>query len=163
MKKAEGKAGSLAANIGEGLLAGILGTVAITLSRTIDMKIFKEAESSTPADAAGKALGVQPTGEEEKKKFSNIIHWVYGTAWGAAKGVLNFAGLKGWKSTLLQFGAVWAAEMAMLPALKVAPPVKDWSAKEIIKDGFHHIVYALIAGFVFDEINREGKLAHANA
>ena len=161
MRKAEGKVGKLAAEIGEGLLAGILGTVAITLSRTVDMKISKEQESTTPADAAGKVLNVQPTGEGEKKKFSNLIHWTYGTVWGAAKGVLNFAGLRGWKSTLLQFAAVWGAEMVMLPALKVSPPVKEWNAKEIIKDGFHHIIYALVAGLIFDEIHRQRKLAYA--
>lgn len=162
-RTAEGKAGRLAAHIGEGLLAGVIGTAAITLSRTIDMKISKEKESSTPADAASKTLGVQPNSEEEKKKFSTIVHWLYGTAWGAAKGVLNFAGIKGWKGTLLQFAAVWGAEMVMLPSLKVAPAVKGWSAKQLVKDGFHHIVYTIIAGLVFDELHKQSKLALANS
>jgi len=42
-----------------------------------------------------------------------------------------------------------------LPALRVAPPVTKESPKTIMIDGFHHLVYAVAAGMVFDEIKKE--------
>lgn len=151
--------GKVSAKVGKGLAAGIMGTVAITASQMIMMKITGRGPSNTPAEAAGKVLDIEPAGEgerkeENKQKFTNIIHFIYGTSWGAARGVLASAGIKGIPATAIHFGAVWGTAMIMLPALKVAPPVRKWGIKEIAKDAFHHAVYAVAAGLVFDRLNK---------
>ena len=43
----------VAGAIGKGLMAGAAGTLAITLSQMIEMKITKRKPSTAPADAAG--------------------------------------------------------------------------------------------------------------
>jgi hypothetical protein len=69
------KLGDLAADVGKGLFAGAAGTAAMTVSSTLEMKIRGRPPSSAPADAAAKVLGVEPRGEKEQARFSNLIHW----------------------------------------------------------------------------------------
>lgn len=141
--------------IGIGVMAGIVGTAAISISQAIEMKITNREPSSAPADAAAKVLDVQPSSEEQKAKVSQEVHWTYGTSWGIARGLIALTGLKGWKATLVHFGAIWGTEMVMLPSLDLAPPATEEDAKTISVDGLHHAVYAIAAGLVFDAIAKK--------
>lgn len=160
--------------IGRGLIAGFAGTVAITISQMIEMKITGRGSSDAPMTVAGKALGVEPKGkaalevekhkddsdqkedtleekvEENKGKFSQIIHFTYGSCWGICRGVLDLIGFRGATASLMHFGAVWGAEQIMLPAAGAAKPITKWPAKQIASDVLHHAVYAIAAGAVYD-------------
>lgn len=68
--KPVGKFGSA---IGKGLLAGLAGTVAITVPQMIEMKITRRKGSTVPADAVTKALDIKATTEADKKKFSQQV------------------------------------------------------------------------------------------
>jgi len=144
--------GKFASAIGKGLFAGLVGTAAITISQMIEMKITKRKGSTAPADAASKALDIKPATEADKQKFSQEVHWTYGTLWGVARGLLSLAGVKRWTATAAHFAAVLGTAMIIEPALKVAPPVKKWSKEDILKDMLHHAVYAIAAGLVYDAI-----------
>jgi hypothetical protein len=150
--------GYAAGAIGRGLLAGIAGTAAITLSQMVEMKITKRESSNTPAEAVEKVLPVETESEEQKEQLSNLTHYAYGTSWGIPRALIDMAGVHGWKATALHLGAVWGTALVMLPKLEVAPPVKKWSAKQIAIDIMHHTVYAIAAGLVYDSIKRP---AHA--
>jgi len=141
--------GDTAAAVGRGLFAGALGTAAMTVSSTLEAKLRERGSSSAPADAAGKVLGVQPRDEAGEARFGTVVHWAYGTSWGAVRGLLHAAGLDGATATGVHFAAVWGSELAMLPALDVAPPVWESGAKEITIDAFHHAVYAIATGVAF--------------
>jgi hypothetical protein len=116
------KLGDVAASVGEGHFASVVGTAAMTVSSTLEMKIRGRQASSALAQAAGKVLGVEPTGEAEQARFSNLVHWGYGTSWGAVRGLIGASGLEGKEATTAFFGAVWGTEQGMLPTLGVAPP-----------------------------------------
>ena len=118
----EVKVGDVAADVGKGLFAGLLGTAAMTVSSTAEMKIRGRPASNAPAVAAGKILGVEPKNEAGEARFSTLVHWGYGMAWGAARGLISAAGLRGPAAIAAHLGAVWGAEQVMLPALDVAPP-----------------------------------------
>ncbi len=148
------KLGDAAASVGKGLFAGVAGTAAMTVSSTLEMKIRGRQGSSAPAEAAGKVLGVEPTGEAEQARFSNLVHWGYGTSWGAVRGLIGAAGLKGPKATAAHFLTVWGTEQVMLPALGVAPPFWQWGAKEVAIDAFHHLVYAGATGVAYAALDR---------
>ncbi len=142
--------GQLAAAAGVGLAAGLAGTAAMTVSSTIEMKIRGRPGSSAPADAAGKLLGVRPAGEKESKRFAALVHWAYGTGWGAARGILAALGLPAPAATAAHLALVWGTEQVMLPALRVAPPATQWGAKELAVDGWHHLVYAGVTGATYE-------------
>lgn len=141
--------GEIAAAVGRGLFAGAAGTAAMTVSSTLEAKIRDRGSSSAPADAAGKVLGVQPRDEAGEARFSNIVHWGYGTSWGAVRGLLHAGGVDGIAATALHFGAVWGGAQVMLPALDVAPPPWESPKQEVAIDAFHHAVYAMATGFAF--------------
>ena len=146
--------GDVAAAFGKGLFAGVAGTVAMTASSTLKMKLRDRGASSAPADAAAKVLGVEPVEEEARARFSNLVHWGYGTAWGGARGLVAAAGLSGGKATAVHLGMLWGSEQVMLPALKVAPPLTEWGAKEIAVDALHHMVYAAATGAAYSLLDR---------
>src|SRR4051794_25446974 len=136
--------------IGRGLLAGLAGAVAMTISSTIEMKRRRRPPSSAPADAAGRVLGVQPRDEEGKRRFGNVVHYAYGSGWGLARAAIGAAfcparrprpGRVSIVEPLAHFAAVWGASLIMLPALAIAKPFWRWGAKEVAIDAFHHTVY----------------------
>jgi hypothetical protein len=146
--------GDVAADVGKGLFAGAAGTAAMTVSSTLEMRIRGRPASNAPAEAAGKVLGVEPTGEKEQARFSNLVHWGYGTGWGAVRGLIGGAGLEGPQAAAAHFGAVWGAEQVMLPALGVAPPFWKWGAKEVAIDALHHLVYAGATSLAYAALDR---------
>ncbi len=143
------KLGDVAAAFGKGVFAGVAGTAAMTISSTVEMKLRDRAASSAPAQAAAKVLGVEPVDEDSEARFSNLVHWGYGAAWGGARGLLAAAGLSGPAATTAHLGAVWGSEQIMLPALGVAPPLTEWGAREVAIDALHHVVYAGATGIAY--------------
>lgn len=153
MKNDHSVAGKIALALGKGMIAGLAGTVAISIAQMMEMKITGREGSDAPAEAVNKVLNVDASDEAHKEQFVQLVHWTYGTAWGVARGVFDLCGLKGITATAAHWSAVWGTEMVMLPAIDVAPPVKDWGGKEIGKDGLMHLVYAVAAGLVYDAID----------
>ena len=145
---------TVAEAVGKGLVAGLVGTAAMTLSSTIEMKLREREASDAPSKAAGKVLGIQPRHPEGQKRFANVVHWGYGTAWGVARGLIGTTGLEGAVAGVAHFAAVWSAEQAMLPTLGVTPPLTEWDPEEIAIDVFHHAVYAAATGWAYDRLER---------
>ncbi|MGI8693562.1 MAG: hypothetical protein ACR2JK_11810 [Geodermatophilaceae bacterium] len=146
--------GGMAAAVGKGVFAGAVGTAAMTVSSTVEAKLSQREPSTAPADAAAKVLGVEPVGDQEKARFSTLVHWGYGTGWGAPRGLLAAAGLPAPFATAAHLGLVWGSEVVMLPQLDVAPPLWEMAPKSIAIDLFHHFVYALATGLAYSFLDR---------
>lgn len=145
--------GDFGAAIGKGLIAGLAGTAAITLSQTIERKITGKPTSFAPGDAASKALDIEASKMETRKKFSDEVNWVYGTSWGAVRGMLSLFGLKGFPATAIHWTAIFYTAITIEPDFEVAPPINEWSKTDLAMFALHHVIYAAAAGFVFDAIN----------
>jgi hypothetical protein len=142
--------GGLAGRIGRGLVAGAVGTAAMTVSSTIEQKRREREASTAPADAAMKVLGIESFCDDAaKSRFSNVVHWAYGTAWGVPRALLDAAGLSPAAATAAHGGALWGSEQVMLPALGVAPPLWEWGATEVAIDASHHLVYTLASSLAY--------------
>jgi uncharacterized membrane protein YagU involved in acid resistance len=136
----------VASEIGRGLLSGLVGTAAMTVSSTLEMKLRRRAASATPAKAVERVLGIAPNDQAAEARLANVVHWSYGTMWGIARAVVGSAGVRGCVAApVLHFAAVWGASLLALPALQVAPPVWQWSREEIAIDVLHHAVYVAAA------------------
>lgn len=144
--------GALGAAIGKGLIAGAAGTLAITVSQMIEMRITGRKPSNAPAKAVKKTLHIEAT-PGNKEEFSNEVHWAYGTSWGVLRGLLSLAGINGFVATTTHFAAVWGTAITIEPRLDIAPPINEWEPKDIAVDIFHHLVYAVVAGLVYDAID----------
>jgi hypothetical protein len=149
------KLARLARGIGNGVVAGAAGTAAMTASSTIEAKLRGREPSAAPAKAAARVLGIERfESDAAYERFSNLVHWGYGTAWGAARGIMRSLGVGPRRATRAHFAAVWGSELYMLPQLDVAPPVTEWGGTEVAVDVFHHLVYVGATALVFERLQR---------
>lgn len=144
----------VASEVGKGVFAGVGGTAVMTLSSTVEMKLRGRSASNTPADAICKLLGVEAMSEKERTRLTNLVHWTYGTSWGALRGLISLTGLGGPRAAGAFFVAVWGGELIGLPAMRVAPPPTQWGAEGIGIDAIHHLAYALGTSLAYELIDR---------
>jgi hypothetical protein len=146
---------TLAANIGKGLVAGLVGTAAMTVSSTVEARLRHRAASSAPARATAKVLGIKEFEDGiAAARFNDLAHWGYGTGWGVVRGLLATAGLSPRGATAAHGAAIWGSAAVSLPALEIAPPFVFWAKKELAIDLWHHAVYASATGFAYRLLDR---------
>ena len=144
--------------IGDGLVAGFLGTAAMTVSSTVEARLRHRKPSTAPARATAKALGIRAFDSDlAEARFNDLSHWGYGTGWGVVRGLLAAAGLSPRAATAAHGAAIYGAAQVTLPALEVAPPAVFWGAREIAIDAFHHAVYATATGAAYALIEANGR------
>jgi hypothetical protein len=149
--------------IGEGLVAGFVGTAAMTVSSTVEARLRRRAPSTAPARATAKALGIRAFDSDlAQARFNDLSHWGYGTGWGVVRGLLGASGMPPAKATAAHGAAVWGSAAVTLPALEVAPPFVFWGREEVAIDLFHHAVYALATGLAY-EVVASGRRAASRA
>ena len=143
-------ANTVATSVGKGLLAGFVGTAAMTVSSSLEARLRHRAASSAPARATAKVLGIKEFEDGiAEARFNDLSHWGYGTGWGVVRGLLAATGLSPKAATAAHGAAVWGSAQAMLPALEVAPPFVFWGKKEVAIDLWHHAVYATATGLAY--------------
>jgi hypothetical protein len=143
----------LVRRIARGVVAGAIGTAAMTVSSTVESKLRGREPSTAPADAAMKVLGIEGFCDDgAKSRFSNAVHWAYGTAWGVPRALLDAAGLGPAAATAAHGGALWGSEQVILPALGVAPPLWEWGPLEVAVDALHHLVYTAAASVAYEAL-----------
>jgi hypothetical protein len=148
-------ANTLATSVGKGLVAGFVGTAAMTVSSSIEARLRGRAASSAPARATAKVLGIKEFEDAiAAARFNDLSHWGYGTGWGIIRGLLAAAGLSPNAATTAHGAAVWGSAQAILPALEVAPPFVFWGKKEVAIDLWHHLVYATATGLAYRAVDR---------
>ncbi|HEU0247406.1 MAG TPA: hypothetical protein VFR38_10015 [Gaiellaceae bacterium] len=147
-------ANTLASSIGKGLVAGFVGTAAMTVSSTLEARIRHRAASSAPARATAKVLGIKEFEDDiAAARFNDLSHWGYGTGWGVVRGLLGATGMSPKAATAAHGAAIWGSAQVTLPALEVAPPFIFWGKKEVAIDVFHHTVYAAATGLAYKLID----------
>ncbi|HLF00261.1 MAG TPA: hypothetical protein VI540_10215 [Gaiellaceae bacterium] len=146
---------TLASNVGKGLVAGFVGTAAMTVSSSLEARIRGRAASSAPARATAKVLGIKEFEDDiAAARFNDLSHWGYGTMWGVVRGLLGSSRLSSKAATAAHGAAVWGSAAVTLPALEVAPPFVFWGRKEVAIDLWHHAVYATATGLAYSLIDR---------
>lgn len=142
----------VAAGIGIGIVAGLVGTAVMTAAQMLEMQISGRKSSDTPYQAVKKTFGIEAKSDKDKELVSNVTHVAYGTSWGVPRGLMAAFGANGVAGTSAHFGAVWGTELGMLPAMDVMEPVTTWKPKAIAEDAMFHAVYAIAAGITADAL-----------
>jgi hypothetical protein len=71
-RKSRARASRLLAPLGRGLIAGLLGTAAMTVSSTAEAKFTGRGASTVPAAAASKVIGVVPRDEAGETAVQHV-------------------------------------------------------------------------------------------
>lgn len=128
------------------ILAALVGTVAMTLSSTTEMRLEGREESTAPGRGAAfflKFLGIKvEDGTKQMSILSTWVHWIYGAAWGVVWWLLiAVAELPLPATAALFFVIVWGTAAIHLPLTGVAPPPWKWGTKYVLLDWLHHFAY----------------------
>jgi hypothetical protein len=133
--------------VARGLAAGVAGTAAMTVYQTAVAKVRGSEASTTPAEVGKRVIrGVfhRRFDEDRTSLLNNVMHWGYGTSWGAAYALTDGLGDVGVVPRGLGFGTgVWGASLIELPAMKLAPPVWEYPPLELALDVSYHLVYGV--------------------
>ena len=148
-------ASTLATSIGKGLVAGFVGTAAMTVSSSLEARLRHRAASTAPARATQKVLGIKEfDGPIAAARFNDLSHWGYGTMWGVVRGLFGTTGISPRAATAAHGAAVWGSAQVTLPALEIAPPFVFWGKKEVAIDVLHHAVYTAATGLAYAWLDR---------
>jgi hypothetical protein len=149
---------SPAVDAATGLLAGAVGTAAMTLAAGAQYVLLGGEPSSAPADAADRlkrAVGRGRLRRGRRPAANQLTHWLYGTGWGIPYGVLARRVPVAPEITGPAFGlVVWATGLGGQPALGVADPPWKRSAASLASEAAMHLVYGIGAGAVVRALSR---------
>jgi hypothetical protein len=131
-----------------GLAAGAAGTAAMTAAQSAYYRAGGGEPSDTPARVGKRIIeGVlrREVPEERIPLLNQAMHWVYGTSWGGAYGIVAGHRPRGLRGGLALVAVVWGASLVELPALGLAPPVWEYDPATLAGDVGFHAVYGVTA------------------
>jgi hypothetical protein len=137
------------------LCAGVIGNAVFTAYQ----ELTSESHESTPRDwseapepaQVGQRLveGVfhRDVPIEKAGLVTNVMHWLYGSSWGAVYGVIQESMRQPLASGVTLTTAVMATDYTLLPAMKLYEPPWRYPARTLAQDFATHLVHGLaIAG-----------------
>ncbi len=136
-----------------GMLAGTVGTAALTLSNQLEQAVTGRPDSYVPARTLEGVLGLGEAQDDRQSWLRNQAwHWGFGAVVGSVRGVMAGAGLTGPSSSAL-FGVVrFTADEVFENATGGGSLPSTWSREEAVVDVLHKSVYALVTGAVADRL-----------
>jgi len=146
------KNASTTSMIGRGILAGVAGTMLMTVfQKLVEMPVTGREDSYAPADFAERILPVHPTSEQGRQRLNYATHFALGGMWGTAYGIAASTGLRGQKAVNTVFATVYTGDVLLNTALGLYQPTQ-WSAQDWAVDIVDKYVQAQATGMVFDRV-----------
>lgn len=141
----------------QGLAAGVLGNAVFTGYQLLKRRNAQEPEgeagppddwSETPEPAqVGQrvAAGVfrRPVGLEHADRVKNVVHWAYGSSWGAVYALIEESVGQPVVSGVALTSGVMVADYTMLPAMKLYDPPWEYDGPTLARDFASHLVHGL--------------------
>ncbi len=139
--------------LGRGMVAGAVGTIAMTVSERLEMAVSGREASQVPGQVGAHLLpGQDPTSASDVERLNTPVHWAHGISMGALRGALDLAGLRGGEASAVHFALVWGGDAALYRALGIADAPWRWEAGELASDVMNKGVYAAVTGAVYDAL-----------
>ena len=139
--------------LGRGMVAGAVGTVAMTLSERLEMAVSGREASNVPGKVGAHLLsGKDPDSSTDVARLNSPVHWAHGISMGALRGALDVAGTRGREASVVHFALLWGSDAALYRTLGIADAPWHWEADELAADLMHKGVYAAVTGAVYDTL-----------
>lgn len=147
--------------LARGLAAGFAGTIVMTgyqlavakLRGQTDAKPRRWADAPVPAQLAkrvSEAVFEHKVTLKDAPTLTNLVHFTYGTSWGAVYGLAQGTVHAGSLTHGLAFGtAVWGTAYAVLPPTGLYEPPWKYPVKELALDLSYHLVYGVAVAGVY--------------
>ncbi len=144
---------SIVGAVGRGMIAGALGTVAMTVTQRAEMAMTERKPSTVPGQVGAHLIpGKDPDDDADVRQLNAGVHWGHGIMMGAVRGLLDAAGLRGPAASGAHFALLWVSDAVLYRSLGIADVPWRWTGREIATDVAHKGVYAAVTGAVYDAL-----------
>ncbi len=133
-----------------GLVAGVAGTVVLTLAERLDMAITSRPSSAVPGQVGVRLIGGDPHEDQAAvQRLNPVVHWSHGIALGVVSGLLTFAGLGFVAATVAFCAIVWVGDVVLYKGLGIAELPWRWTRAELLRDLYGKGAFALATSAAF--------------
>ncbi len=148
----------LAATMGRGAAAGLLGAVVMTaFQRLVEMPLTGREESYAPAGLVTMLLPIDPRGKRSRRRLNYLAHFGIGVSWGVGHGIIaSRAALRGQRAVGTVFAALYASDVLSATALGLYKPWR-WTLKDVAVDVVDKLVLAEATAFAFEQLDADGE------
>ncbi|MBG6218916.1 hypothetical protein IWX75_003403 [Arthrobacter sp. CAN_A6] len=147
---------NLLGSLTKGMVAGFVGTTAMTVSERLEMAVTGRQGSTVPGQVGAHLLpGQDPKSTTDIERLNTPVHWAHGIIMGALRGAIHEAGLQGLPASAAHFALFWGGDAALYRALGIADVPWRWEADELTSDLLHKAVYAAVTGAVYDAMTAD--------
>lgn len=152
------------AALGQGLCAGLIGTAVFTAYQ--ELVINRGGESKPPEDwsetpepaqvgqRVAEGVFQREVPLEKAGLVTQVVHWVYGTSWGAVYALIEESLRRPVVSGVAVTGAVMTSDYTVLPAMKLYEPPWKYPATTLGKDFANHLVHGLAIAGAYRALDR---------
>lgn len=133
-------------------IAAFGGTVLMTLSQEIEIRLNKRPISHTPAIAVFKILHLdfERLSERMKGVASYVVHFGYGTVWGFPLAILYLLNVVDfWPLLIIHYVIVLLQGWIVVPLLGIAGPPWTWGWKPVLTEAGHKVIYSVATTLIF--------------
>lgn len=162
-----GDRSTAAAVAAQGLLAGVLGTAAMTTSYGLERRLrsthggpLDYDDSTVPSHAAMVVLRIHTLDARRQHQLGALVHWGYGSAMGIARAALGRR-LAPRNATTAYWVGLMAMTGVLFPLLGDTPPPWRWRPDVVGTSLVQHAVYAAAVGAVVDATGQPARRARA--
>jgi hypothetical protein len=135
-----------------GLVAGFAGTLALTASQRIEMRVAGRPPSDLPAQVAEGILGISIRGRRSRALAAFGAHWFNNTVSGLGRAALAGAGLRGAPAIAGCFVLYMGGSTVMFARLGLAPPPWRRGARQVTIDALHAGVWATATSTAYERL-----------
>jgi uncharacterized protein YndB with AHSA1/START domain len=142
------------AGLGRGVVAGILGGVAMSASTIAEMRLTGRDPSRVPVQAVERLLSIRARGSDGERRVTTTAHFLVSGLTGGAWGAVASAGLPRPLRTPLLYAMASAPDVAIVPAMRLASAPWRWTPADLARTVGHHAVFTAVTQAAFSRLER---------
>lgn len=138
--------------VSEGLVAGTVGGLAMTLGEKVEQRFTGRPASYVPARVLERLVGVPEQTGRSSLATNWVMHLGQGALVGVVRSVMAHAGLRGPVASVKFAVLRLTTDQVLENATGVGAPPETWPRPELAIDLGHKAVYAFATGLVADAL-----------
>ena len=144
--------------IWQGMLAGLGGTVVMTLAEKTEQRLTGRPDSYVPARVLARLSGLPEQPGKQSPWLNLAMHFGQGALVGVLRAVMAQSGLRGpWASSMFTVTRL-TTDQILENATGVGAPPQTWPRRELVVDVLHKAVYGFATGAIADALAaRDGR------
>ncbi|WP_309117848.1 hypothetical protein [Saccharothrix sp.] len=140
-------------SLGQGVLAGAVGVVVMTVAEKVEQRVTGRPDSHVPARVLERLTGLP---ERRSRAHNLVMHFGQGALLGVVRALMANAGLRGPVASGMFAVVRLTNDQVLENATGVGAPPQTWPRPELAVDLLHKAVYAFATGAVADRLAARG-------